>query len=499
MRQSRRDFMSTAALGSAGLAIAGVAGNGLIAAPPSASKKSTVDQVAQADVEKFVKSLKGRAVRPGDGEYEKARLVWNGKFQKRPGLVAFCTGSEDVAKTIEFARKHNLALAVRSGKHSLAGKSTNDGGVILDLSSLKKVDVDVEKRVARVDAGVLLGEFDEATVKHGLATTAGTEISTGVAGLTLGGGLGYLMGKYGLTIDNLRSVEIVLADGRVVTASNTENEDLFWAVRGAGANFGVTTSFEYDLHPMKTILAGELKFPHASLRDMLKLYREFNSTIPDDVGITASLAPFHDGKALTGPPLAALTVGYFGDDHKAGEKVLEPLRKLRPIVSDTIEPREYLWLQQLWKMPPNFMPRAVVRSNFLKDLSDETIDVMVAHSAKAPPGTGKFVMEYVHGKATRVAPDAMSYPNRFAGYPCSVHADCITAEQETVAEQWATDFWREMKPHLRSAVYSNYLADEGAERARATYGDNYQRLAELKRKYDPTNFFSSNQNIVPAS
>ena len=295
---------------------------------------------------------------------------------------------------------------------------------------------------------------------------------------------------------NLRSVEIVLADGRVVTASSTANEDLFWAVRGAGANFGVTTTFEFDLHPMGKILAGEIKYPHASLRDVLKLYREFNSTIPDEVGITASLAPDHEGKQ---PPYAALTVAYFGDDFKVGEKVLKPLRDFRPVVSDTIEPREYLWLQSLWKMAPDFRPRAVVRSNFLKDLSDAAIDVIVAQSAKAPPGTGKFVMEYVHGKATRVAPDAMAYPNRFAGYPCSLHADCTTAEQETVAEQWATAFWREMKPHLRSAVYSNYLADEGSERARAAYGENYQRLTELKRKYDPANFFSLNQNIPPAS
>lgn len=494
---SRREFLATAAaIGSAGLASTGL---GQSPMPPESGQRITIDKVDPALVKRFIAGLKGRAVRPTDPDYEKERLVWNGKFQKSPGLIAVCSGPEDVQRTVEFARRHNLIMAVRAGKHSLAGKSTCDGGLVLDLSTLKKVDVDPGKRVVRIEPGVLLGEFDQATVKHGLATTAGTEISTGVAGLTLGGGLGYLMGKHGLTCDNLRSVEIVLADARVMTASSSANEDLFWAVRGAGANFGVATSFEFDLHPMsKEILAGEIKCPHESLGELLKLYREFNRTIPDEVGITASLAPFHEGKPLTGPPLAALTVAYFGD-LKEGEKVLEPLRKFRHVKHDTVAPREYLWLQSLWKMPPNFMPRAVVRSSFLKDLSDEAIGVIVAHSAKAPPGTGKFVMEYVHGKAARIPVEAMAYPHRFAGYPLSLHADCVTAEQEKVAEAWATEFWRAMQPHLRSAVYSNYLADEGRERAKAAYGDNYKRLTELKRKYDPTNFFNLNQNILPAS
>jgi len=493
MSQLRREFLSQSAIGGACLALSGVTSERASAAPTSTTR-STIDKVDPAEVEKFIATLKGRAVRPTDGAYETTRLVWNGKFEKRPGLICVCTGPGDVARTVEFARRHNLILVVRAGKHSLAGKSTCDGGVVLDLSTLKKAEVDPSKRVVRIDPGVLLGEFDQATAVHGLATTAGTEPTTGVAGLTLGGGLGYLMGKHGLTCDNLRSVDIVLADGRAVTANNKTNEDLFWAVRGAGANFGVTTSFEFDLYPMHQILAGEIKCPHESLRDLLAHYREYTRTMPDDVGITASLAPVQGGK-----PLAAITVAYFGDDLKEGEKVLQPLRKFRPVVSDTIQPIPYLTLQRLWKMAPDFRPRAVVRSNFVKDLSDATIEVIAAQCANAPPGTGKFVMECVHGKATRVPSDAMAYPHRFFGYPLSLHADCTTAEQEKVAEEWATTFWREVQPHLRSAVYSNYLADEGQERARAAYGDNYPKLAELKRKYDPTNFFNSNQNILPAS
>lgn len=501
MNLTRRELLTKTALGTAGLALGGLAFN----QTAKATAKKTIAQIAEADVVAFIKTLKGPAVRPTDAAYEVVHRVWNGKFQQKPGLVVQCSGPEDVARTIEFAAKHDLVMAVRSGKHSLAGKSTNNGGLVLDMSTLVKVEVNPVKKTARAEAGVLLGEFDIATEKHGLATTAGTEISTGVAGLTLGGGLGYLMGKHGLTCDNLLSVRMVLADGRLVTASEKENPDLFWAVRGAGANFGVTTSFEYQLHPMpKEILSGEIKCPHESLGDLLKLYREFNSTIPDDVGITASLVPQADGK-----PLAAFTVGFFGTvkddptkcDFVAGEKALEVIRAFCKAKGgkDTIEKRSYLWIQQLWKMKKDWMPRAVVRSNFLKELDDDTIKVMVAHSAKAPPGTGKFVMEFVHGAATRVRADAMAYPHRFAGYPCSLHADCDTVEQEKAAEAWATDFWKDMKSLLRPAVYSNYLADEGDERARASYGENYKRLAELKKKYDPTNFFNLNQNVRPAT
>lgn len=509
MSLTRRELLARTAMGTAGLALGGLTGcqpaKETAKETAKAAARKTLDLIAEADVAAFIKTVKGKAVRPADAAYAEVHRVWNGKFTQKPGMVVQCAGPEDVARTVDFARQHNLIMAVRSGKHSLAGKSTTEGGLVLDMSTLVKVDVDVKKKTARADAGVSLGAFDIATAEHGLATTAGTEISTGVAGLTLGGGLGYLMGKYGLTCDNLLSVDMVLANGKLVTASEKDNADLFWAVRGAGANFGVTTSFEYQLYPMpKEILAGEIKCPHDSLGELLKLYREFNSTIPDDVGITASLVPQADGK-----PLAAFTVGFFGTvkgdpmtcDFEAGEKALKVIRDFCKAKGgkDTIEKRSYLWLQQLWKMKPDWKPRAVVRSNFLKGLNDDTIKVMVAHSAKAPPGTGKFVMEFVHGAATRVKPDAMAYPHRFDGYPCSLHADCDTEDQEKAAEAWATDFWKDMQPLLRPAVYSNYLADEGEERAKNSYGDNFKKLAELKKKYDPDNFFNLNQNIRPAT
>lgn len=502
MKRSRREFLAKSTVASASLAFTS-AGIGRVAAQPrpaqpagtpAATGRVTIDRVNRADVDRFVSSLQGRAIMPGDSDYETARLVWNGKFQRHPGLIAICNGPDDVARTVDFARRHNVIMAVRAGQHSLAGKSTNDGGLILDLSRFRRIEIDRDRRLARVEAGCLLGEFDIAATAHGLATTAGTEPTTGVAGLTLGGGLGYLMGKHGLTIDNLRSVNMVLADGRAVTANAGSNEDLFWAARGAGANFGVATVFEYELHPIGPILAGEIKCAHENLRDFFRNFRDYCRTIPDDVGITASLAPVPDGR-----PLGCITVGYFGNDLAEGERVLAPLRNFRPVQSDTVRRVSYRYLQSLWRMPEGFMPRAVVRSSYLRDLTDEAIDVIVANSAAAPPGTGKFVMENVHGLATRIPVRDTAYAFRFHGYPFSLHADCTTAEQEAAAEQWATAFWRAMQPHLRTAVYSNYLADEGQERARAAYGENFQRLTELKRRYDPSNFFNSNQNIPPAA
>jgi UDP-N-acetylenolpyruvoylglucosamine reductase len=446
----------------------------------------------KADVQRFVASLKGRAIRPGDQDYELARQVWNAAFDKHPGLIIACSGSADVARTIEFVRRHDLLMAVRSGGHSLAGKSTCDGGVVLDLSGLKDIRIDAAKRTARAEAGLTLAEFDQATQAQGLATTSGTEPTTGIAGLTLGGGLGWLMGKYGLACDNLRSVDIVLADGRVLKANSTTNEDLYWAVRGAGANFGVVTALEYDLHPVATILGGVIKYPPESLRDVLKHYREFTRTVPDEVGISVGVIPGRGGKQI-----ASVAVSYCGD-LKEGEKALQSLRSFRPVLSDDIKPMPYLAFQKLGGLPPGLRLHALIRSGFLTDLSDAAIDVIAANAATAPPFSGSFVIEYVHGKVSRTAVTATAFPHRITGHNFSLHADWIAPSGEASAKEWGISFWNAMQPYARSAVYSNYLGDEGSERARAAYGANYKRLTVLKRKYDPSNFFHLNQNILPA-
>jgi FAD/FMN-containing dehydrogenase len=490
--RSRRDFILTAGRCSAGLAFCGLAGQ-LATTSTLAEPRSTLDQLDAANVQRFVGTIKGRAIRPTDADYDSVRQIWNAAFDKHPGLIVACSGPTDVARTLEFARKHDLLLAIRSGGHSLAGKSSCDGGVVIDLSGLKEIKIDSVKRTARVEPGLTLAEFDRATQAQGLATTSGTEPTTGMAGLTLGGGLGWLMGKYGLACDNLRSVDIVLADGRTLTASRTINEELFWAVRGAGANFGVVTALEYDLHPIATILAGVIKYPPESLGDVLKHYREFTNTIPDEVGISVGIIPSRSGK-----PIVSMAVSYCGDLDQ-GEKVLQALRDFRPVLSDEVKPMPYLAFQKLGALPPGLRLHSVIRSGFLKEFSDSTINVIAANAAAAPPFSGSFVIECVHGKASRTSPTATAFPHRFTGHNFSLHADWVAPSGEASAKEWGTSFWSAMQPFVRSAVYSNYLGDEGPARARASYGDNYERLAVLKRKYDPTNIFCLNQNIAPSA
>lgn len=489
--RSRRDFITTAARCGAGLALT-KATSSLATAAARATPQTAVNHLDKTNVQRFVAGLKGRAIMPGDQDYDSQRQVWNAAFDKHPGLIVVCSGSDDVARTIDFVRRHDLLMAVRSGGHSLAGKSTCDGGVVLDLSGMKGISIDAAGRVARAQAGLTLAEFDQATQSQGLATTSGTEPTTGIAGLTLGGGLGWLMGKCGLACDNLRSADIVLADGRALKVNSTTNEELYWAVRGAGANFGVVTALEYDLHPISTILAGVIKYPPESLRDVLKLYRDFTHAVPDEVGISVGVIPSPAGKQI-----ASVAVSYCGDVTE-GERVLRPLRSFRPVLSDSVAPMPYLAFQKLGGLPPGLRLHALIRSGFLADLSDAAIDVIAANAASAPPFSGSFVIEYMHGKAARIAATETAFPHRIEGHNFSLHADWLAPSGEAGAKQWGLSFWDAMRPHMRSAVYSNYLGDEGQERARASYGANYKRLSLLKRKYDPSNFFHLNQNILPA-
>jgi FAD/FMN-containing dehydrogenase len=488
---SRRDFLATAAKWGSALVLARA--NTVFAKGTAQSEvQNALIQLDPVIVRKFVNSLDGHAIGPNDDNYDLARQVWNAAIDKHPGLIVICSGPADVARTIEFAQRRNVVFAVRSGGHSLAGKSTCDGGIVLDMSALKDINVDPARRLARAGAGLTLAEFDRASQAQGLATTSGTEPSTGITGLTMGGGLGWLMGKYGLACDNLRSVDIVLADGRQLKADGVTNPDLYWAVRGAGANFGVVTTLEYDLHPVSTILGGVIKYPLDSLRDVLKRYRDFTVTIPDEVGISVGMIPTHDGKAV-----ASAAVSYCGDLHE-GEKALLPLRSAPGVLSDSIKPMPYLDFQRLGGLPPGLRLHAFVRSSFITDLSDAAIDVIAEQAAMAPPFSGSFVMECVHGKVARTPVDATAFPHRMMGHNFSLHGDWIAPADEKSARQWVTDSWNAMQPFLRPAVYSNYLDDEGPERSRASYGANYERLAVLKRRYDPDNFFRLNQNIAPA-
>lgn len=486
---SRRAFVGAAA----GLGVAAALGVPARSWAGGYQARKAIAEIDPAAIRKFAGSLDGHAIGPADAGYDEARRVWNAAFDRHPGLIAVCGGQADVVRAVNFARDNDLKMSVRAGSHSLAGKSMCDGGLVIDLSRLKMLRIDPAARIAYADPGVLLGDFDEATQPHGLATTLGTEPSTGIAGLTLGGGLGWLMGKYGLACDNLRSVDIVLADGRALTASPSQNAELFWAVRGAGANFGVVTALEYQLHPAGTILGGVVKYPPDRLRDVLKFYRDFTATVPGEVGLATGVIP-NPGA----PPTPSIAICYCGD-LAAGEKAFQTLRAFGPQLEYDIKPMTYLAYQQLGAMPPGLRVSAFTRSAFLASLDDAAIDAIAAHAITTPGLGSNFVIEYVHGAATRVAPDATAFPHRSVGHNFSIHSDWVAPSQEPSARTWGDAFFAAMQPYLREAVYSNYLGDEGAGRVRAAYGANYARLAALKNKYDPDNLFRMNQNIVPTA
>jgi hypothetical protein len=490
--RSRREFIADSVRWGAGAVLCSRI-EPAVSAVLTTRPRNTIPSIGVERLQRFIGSVTGRTITPRDRDYNSAREVWNHAFDKLPGLIVRCANSEDVVRTIEFAGENDVLLAVRSGAHSLAGKSTCDGGLVLDLSDLKTIHVDVTQQTATVGAGLLIGEFDEATQAQGLVTNTGTESSVGLAGLTLGGGLGWLMGKYGLACDNLRSASMVLANGQTATVDKTQNPDIFWALRGAGANFGVVTELQYDLHPLGPILGGGIQFPLDSMRGALKHYREFVNDIPDELGMTIGLVPGQDGKLIL-----SLAVCYCGDIQK-GEKLLEPLRKFRPILQDGIQPMSYVAYQTLASLPPGLKLSCFVRSSFLNTLSDGAIDVITAYAESAPPLIGACVIECLHGAASRVPADATAFPHRFKGLNFSFHADWITPAGRARAEEWGSSFWNSMQPYLRPAVYSNYLDDEDSSRVRAAYGSNYQRLANLKSKYDPANLFQLNQNILPAT
>ncbi len=485
---TRRDLLKQGALATAGLTIAGCWPRPKIR---SAGQES-VAQVDAAAIRKFAAGLDGRAILPGDAEYESARRVFNRAVDRHPGMIVRCGGSSDVVRAVEFARRHDLLTAVRAGGHSLAGKSVCDAGMVIDVSRMKRIEVDPARRIARSEAGVLLGEFDHATQAFGLATTLGTVPGTGVAGLTLGGGIGWLMGKYGLACDNVRAVEVVTADGRTRVATAEESEDLYWAARGAGANFGAVTAIEYQLHDVGPVLAGAVTYPGSGLGSALRLFRDLQSSLPDEASAQVGTFPLARG------PVHWLGVCFCGDP-KDGERLVRPLRQFRPRLKDSIRTTSYVDIQALFGTPPRTGPAIYARSGFLRELTDDAIEVIVAHDAKAPSGACAFFVEEFHGAVCRVEPGATAFSHRAPGYNLGIFAmwEDPAAERATLA--WGRSFWKAMQPFTRDAVYSNYMQEEGDERARAAYGSNYARLAALKSKYDPDNFFRLNQNIRPAA
>jgi FAD/FMN-containing dehydrogenase len=435
-------------------------------------------------------NLRGSLVLPDDEGYDDARAVWNAAIDRRPAGVVRCADSTDVVRALEFARARSLPVAVRGGGHGFAGKATCDGGVVIDCSPLRHVDVDPARRVVRAGAGCTLADLDAATQAVGLATTMGTVSRTGIAGLTLGGGLGWLMGRFGLACDNLQSADMVTADGRRLRTSAAEEPDLLWGLRGGGGNFGVVTTFEYRLHEVATVLGGAITYPPAQARDVFRAYRDITTEAPDELTAYVGVQPLATGPAFS---IAACWSG----DLVAGERVLAPLRRLGTPLEDTLRARSYLEMQALFAVPP-VRVSSYARSSYLRDLDDAAIDVLVARTtAPAPPSL--FFLEHLHGGVSRVRPDEAAFSHRGPGYSFAAVSLWFEPGEESAGTVWVRDFFAEMTPSLASGVYANYLAgDEGDARVRAAYGPAWDRLVVLKRRYDPDNVFHLNQNVNPA-
>ncbi len=445
-------------------------------------------------------SLRGELLTSADPAYDEARRLWNGMFDKRPAAIARCSGTADVISAVKFAQRNDLAISVRGGGHNVAGKALRNGALAIDLSSMKGLRVDPGAKTARAQAGVTWGQFDRETTAFNLVSTGGTVSTVGIAGLTLGGGIGWLMGKYGLACDNLVSVDIVTADSRFLTASESENADLFWAVRGGGGNFGIVTSFEYGLHDLEPVTAGVAFYPFAMTKDVLCFYRKFTSSAPDSVMTMGGIMNDSAETAVAGDRVAWIGVCHSGPEAE-GERLLRPIKELGPPIMDMIGPISYTTLQSLFDGSYPTGNRNYWRSNFLTELSDEAIDVIVAKSDGLPSGAGtSLFFEHMQGAAGRIGEQDTAFANRAANYNFTILSVWEDAGEDDKNVKWTREYGDAMKSFATGAGYVNYMTEnEGAERVRATYDANYERLVAIKKKYDPTNFFSGNQNITPST
>ena len=452
------------------------------------SARSLTDAVTE-----LAKTFTGQLLQPTDSGYEEVRKVHNGLVDKRPALITRCRGVADIVEAVNLAHTLNLEVAVRGGGHNVAGRATVDGGLMLDLSLMKGIHVDPKTRTARAQGGLTWNEFNRETQLHGLATTGGVVSTTGIAGLTLGGGLGWLMGKHALALDNLLSVDLVLADGRILTASKEENTDLFWAVRGGGGNFGAAASFEYRLHPVGPIVTGGLiAYPFSAAWDVLRFFRDVTASLADEFTVFAGLIHAPDGSGMKLVGLVVCHCGPLG----TGESAARSIKKFGAPAMDAIGPMPYC---QVNAMLDAAFPRGALnywKSNFLSSLSDEAIRAMIDCFAKCPTPMGQVLLEHFHGAVTRVGITDTAFPHRAQGYNLVVLSEWMDPKDNNACIAWARDSYAAMQPFMGSGRYVNYLGnDEPGDPIAAAYGPNHRRLQQIKAKYDPENFFHINQNI----
>ena len=447
----------------------------------------------QASIVDLSARFSGVLLRPDQSGYDEVRRVHNGMIDRRPALIAGCLGNADIVDAVNFARTHGLELAVRGGGHNVAGRAVCDDGLMLDMSLMKGIHVDPIRRTARAQGGVTWREFNRETQAHGLATTGGVISTTGIAGLTLGGGLGWLMAKHGLAMDNLVSAEIVTASGDILRTSKDENADLFWGLQGGGGNFGAVSWLEYRLHPVGTVTSGLIAHPFDRARDVLKFFRELTSAVlPDDLTIFGALLHAPDGAQI-----AVIIVCHCGPLAEA-EAALQPIKKFGTPILDSIGPTSY---EETNRMLDAGFPRGALnywKSNFMSELSDQAIDTLVSQFAACPSPMSGLLLEHIHGAATRIGVSETAFPHRREGYNFLVVSEWLNPDDNAQNIAWARESYDVMRPCFTPGRYVNYLGDDDGEDAvAAAYGPNYQRLRTLKAKYDPTNLFHLNQNIRP--
>ena len=459
--------------------------------------------ITETAVKELKGNIRGELLTSDSPGYDKGRTIWNAMIDKRPALIARCAGAADVIHAVDFARKNDLLVSIRGGGHNIAGNAVCDGGLVIDLSPMKSVRVDLKERRAFVEPGATLADFDHDAQVFGLATPLGINSTTGVAGLTLGGGFGWLSRKYGMSVDNLVSADVVTADGKLVRASASENPDLFWAIRGGGGNFGIVTSFEFQLHPVgPTVFSGLIVFPFDEAKTVLKKYREFVEHMPDDLSIWVVLRkapplPFLPAE-VHGREIVVFAIFYAGDAAK-GEKLIAPIRSFAKVLGEHVGSQPYVMWQRAFDplLTPGF--RNYWKSHNFSTLNDSALDSMIEYAGKLPSPHCEIFIGLVGGQASRVAADETAYSQRDAKFVMNVHGRWETPNEDQKCTSWARAFFKASAPYSTGGVYVNFMTAEETDRIQAAYKPAvWKRLVEVKNKWDPKNLFHMNQNIKPS-
>lgn len=446
--------------------------------------------IKQCALDDFRSTLRGDILLPQDADYDATRRIFNAMIDRRPALIARCASAADVVACIGFKRAEALEISVRGGGHNVSGKAVCDGGLMIDLSRMKGCRVDPLRRRVRAEAGLTLADLDRDCQAFGLATPTGIVSPTGIAGLTLGGGIGWLGGKHGLSCDNLESVDIVTADGRLLVAAPTEHPDLFWAVRGGGANLGVVTSFEYRLHEVGPVVGGGIAWPLARAKHVLPFYDEFARACPDELSLNAGFFTMEDGTKVVG-----VKVAWIGP-LDVGERLLKPLRSLDSPIADGIAPMSFVDLQRGGDGAFPRGRRHYWKASFLRRLEQGAIDVLVEFTATCPSPYTQVGLQQMHGQAARVSPTETAFAHRHDQWDCLILTQWDDSADDERNIRWTRELHAALRPWVEDAVYVNNLGDDEADRVRSAYGANFDRLAAVKAKYDPDNFFRGNQNVA---